>query len=45
MLYLKKSDFQVKFEEIKVIIISKLIKIEMCCLLHFKAEALNFLKC
>ena len=34
---LKKFDYEVKFEEIKNYIIIKLMKIEMCCLLHFKA--------
>ena len=38
MLYFEKEcDFKVKFEEIKKLIISKLKKIEMRCLLHLKA--------
>ena len=42
-LFSKKCDFEVKFEEIKNLIISKLTKIEMCRLLRFKAQVFNFL--
>ena len=39
----KKKDFEVKFEEIEIIITSKLIKIETSRLLRFEAQVINIL--